>query len=58
MIFMKYKFKLNNLGDKVIDINVSFWSGAVNITSDELKIIRQSNLNESKFKFRMIGFNY
>jgi hypothetical protein len=47
---MKYKFKLNNQGDKVIDINVSFWSGAVNITSDKLKIIRQPNLYEYKIE--------
>ena len=45
---MKYKLKLNNLGDKVIDINVSFCSGAVKIASDELIVIRQPNLNEYK----------
>lgn len=45
---MKYKFKLKNLGDREIDINVSFWSGAVRITSDELRVIRQPNLKEYK----------
>ncbi|MHB8074510.1 hypothetical protein [Desulfosporosinus fructosivorans] len=47
---MKYKFMLNNLGDTEIDINVSFWSGAVKITSDELRVIRQPNLNEYKIE--------
>ncbi|MDO0822612.1 hypothetical protein [Desulfosporosinus nitroreducens] len=55
---MKYEFKLNYPGDKVIDINVSFWSGAVNITSDELNIIRQSNLNEYKIQISKDSFRF
>ncbi|SDI39527.1 hypothetical protein [Desulfosporosinus hippei] len=55
---MKCEFKLNYPGDKVIDINVSFWSGSVNITSDELNIIRQSNLNEYKIQISKDSFGF
>ncbi len=47
---MKYMFKINSLADKVININISFWSGAIDITSDELKVIQQPNLNEYKIQ--------